>query len=272
MDFSTSMESGLLETIGKEFSRGSMDLNMLLNNVFNIIASYYRIERGTINIHYREGEEISAAIHYGYTKEEIESGISTPVEDITGTGLQRGTQLVIQDIRNEMRMMKRPGVVRNYSNRVSYIYMPILIEKSVIGAISVELVNNTGRDLVEECHMLTTISIMIAQAVSSRVEMMSREKRLMLENEELRRRSGTLALDEVTTWEGLPGNEGEPAAAKTGSLEERTEQFEREIIIESMRASKGNISRAAKSLGTTKRILGYKISKLGIDYRNFREK
>jgi Nif-specific regulatory protein len=55
-----------------------------------------------------------------------------------------------------------------------------------------------------------------------------------------------------------------------GTLEERTDLFEKELIIDALKISNGNISNAANKLGTTKRILGYKIDKLGIDYRSFR--
>ncbi len=54
------------------------------------------------------------------------------------------------------------------------------------------------------------------------------------------------------------------------SLEERIGFFEKEIIIDSLKQSMGNISDAARSLKTTKRILGYKINRLGIDYKQFR--
>jgi Nif-specific regulatory protein len=56
-----------------------------------------------------------------------------------------------------------------------------------------------------------------------------------------------------------------------GTLEERTELFEKEIIIDTLKHTKGNISNAAKKLGSTKRILGYKIIKLGINYKSFRQ-
>jgi len=47
--------------------------------------------------------------------------------------------------------------------------------------------------------------------------------------------------------------------------------FEKELIIDSLKMSRGNISLAAAELGTTKRILNYKIGKMGIDYREFRK-
>ena len=55
----------------------------------------------------------------------------------------------------------------------------------------------------------------------------------------------------------------------TGSLDEMTDMFVREIIIDNLKLTKGNITQAAKTLGTTKRILTYKINQLGIDYKKY---
>ncbi|HOP62521.1 MAG TPA: sigma 54-interacting transcriptional regulator [Spirochaetota bacterium] len=189
MDFSGNRESGLLEAIGREFVSANKDINMLLHNVFKIISQYYRIERGLISIYHKDEGEIAVEIHYGYTREEVERGIYKPGEGIIGTVVQTGIPIVIPDIRNEPRFLNRTGANRNIiTNRISFICIPIIIDTSIIGAISVDIINNSGRDLAEEFHMLTTISIMIAQAVNSRMEILVREKRLKLENDELRRK------------------------------------------------------------------------------------
>ncbi len=54
------------------------------------------------------------------------------------------------------------------------------------------------------------------------------------------------------------------------TLEEMTDLFVKEIIIDHLKLTKGNITRAAQMLGTTKRILAYRIAHLGIDFRKFR--
>lgn len=53
------------------------------------------------------------------------------------------------------------------------------------------------------------------------------------------------------------------------SLEELVGFYEKEIIVDCLKQSSGNISDAARRLKTTKRILGYKIQRLGIDYKQF---
>lgn len=45
--------------------------------------------------------------------------------------------------------------------------------------------------------------------------------------------------------------------------------FEKQIIISALRQTRGNQSKAARRLGTTKRILTYRIRKYGIDVGQF---
>jgi Nif-specific regulatory protein len=48
--------------------------------------------------------------------------------------------------------------------------------------------------------------------------------------------------------------------------------YERFLITDALRKAKGNCARAARILGTTERIINYKVRKYEIDYRQFRKK
>ena len=55
------------------------------------------------------------------------------------------------------------------------------------------------------------------------------------------------------------------------SLSEATENYERELIQDALKTTRGNRARAARLLQTTERIIGYKVGKLGINYKRFRD-
>ncbi len=55
-----------------------------------------------------------------------------------------------------------------------------------------------------------------------------------------------------------------------GSFDERVALFERDLIVDALKRTNGNVSAAARDLGSTSRIIGYKCKKLGVDYRRFR--
>jgi Nif-specific regulatory protein len=46
--------------------------------------------------------------------------------------------------------------------------------------------------------------------------------------------------------------------------------FERDMIQDALKSTKGNVAQAARNLDTTQRILGYKIKRYGIDTIRFR--
>lgn len=54
------------------------------------------------------------------------------------------------------------------------------------------------------------------------------------------------------------------------SLSRAVETFERDLIQDALKSSRGNIARAARALSTTERILGYKIKTYGIEAARFR--
>ncbi|MCE1273136.1 MAG: sigma 54-interacting transcriptional regulator [Chlorobiaceae bacterium] len=56
----------------------------------------------------------------------------------------------------------------------------------------------------------------------------------------------------------------------TGSLQQKLDAIENEMIIEALKRTKGNMSRAAAQLGLSDRIMGLRMKKFGIDYRKFR--
>lgn len=189
MDLINDRQSGLLEKIGKEFIYNTSDINLLLSNVFNLIVSYYNIERGMISIYHKEEDEIFVDIHHGYSDEEVTKGIYKPGEGIIGTVVKTGNPCIVMDIMNEPKFLNRTGAYRNTTaNKISFICVPVKLNDNVIGTISVDIINNYGRDLAEEYHALTTVSIMIAQAVSSRITSIAREKKLREENDILRKK------------------------------------------------------------------------------------
>ena len=56
----------------------------------------------------------------------------------------------------------------------------------------------------------------------------------------------------------------------TGSLLQKLDAIEKEMIMEALKRTKGNMSRAAVQLGLSDRIMGLRIKKFDIDYRKFR--
>jgi Nif-specific regulatory protein len=54
------------------------------------------------------------------------------------------------------------------------------------------------------------------------------------------------------------------------SFAEAVEQFERELIIDALKSSRGNMRVAAQALDTTERIFGYKVKKYNIEPKRYK--
>jgi Nif-specific regulatory protein len=55
-----------------------------------------------------------------------------------------------------------------------------------------------------------------------------------------------------------------------GGINGRLAAIEYEIIVDSLKASDGNMTEVARDLGITRRILGLRMEKLGISYKDYR--
>jgi len=86
-------------------------------------------------------------------------------------------------------------------------------------------------------------------------------------------RAVLLSQDEVIHAHHLPPTvrtveHGLPAGGDT--LQDALDRVERDMIIDALKAARGNMARAARDLGITERIMGLRVKKYGIDARSFR--
>src|SRR5206468_11511110 len=54
------------------------------------------------------------------------------------------------------------------------------------------------------------------------------------------------------------------------SLSEAIKAYEKDIVLDALKTTRGNRAKAARLLGTTERIINYKVRKYGIDSKRFR--
>jgi Nif-specific regulatory protein len=58
--------------------------------------------------------------------------------------------------------------------------------------------------------------------------------------------------------------------AHTGTLDGTLERVERDLLVDALKASRGNRAKAARALGISERIMGLRVQRFGIDARRFR--
>ena len=86
-------------------------------------------------------------------------------------------------------------------------------------------------------------------------------------------RAVILSQDDVIHGHHLPPTLQTAEASGTkprGTLTSALEGVEKELLLEALKSSRGNMSKAARSLGITERMMGIRVKKYGIDPKRFR--
>jgi Nif-specific regulatory protein len=86
-------------------------------------------------------------------------------------------------------------------------------------------------------------------------------------------RAVLLSVDEVIHSHHLPPSLQSAESTNTefnGTLDESLDNLERELILDALKSTRGNMAKAARLLGITERIMGLRVKKHDIDPRHFR--
>ena len=86
-------------------------------------------------------------------------------------------------------------------------------------------------------------------------------------------RAVLLSTDQVIHAYHLPPSLQSAESSNTGihsTLQEAVENLEKELISEALKSNRGNMARAARKLGITERIMGLRVKKYNINYKNYR--
>ena len=85
-------------------------------------------------------------------------------------------------------------------------------------------------------------------------------------------RAVLVARDDVLLGHHLPPTlqTAEASGTRAGGLEEQLQAVERELVLDALKSSRGNVAAAARELGVTERILGLRVVKYAIEPRRFK--
>lgn len=86
-------------------------------------------------------------------------------------------------------------------------------------------------------------------------------------------RAVLLSTDDVIHSHNLPPTLQTAEATNTvlaGTLQATLDNMERELVLDALKAARGNAAKAARALGISERLMGLRLKKYGIDYRRYR--
>jgi Nif-specific regulatory protein len=178
-------ELSLLFEISRILDSG-VDLKDVLGPVLRAMAEHMGMMRGTITLLNRKTVELQIEAAYGLSPAQQERGRYKPGEGVTGKVVQTGAPAVVPRISEEPLFLNRTGARRKLKKKdVSFICVPIKLEKETIGALSADRLFDEPVSFKEDERLLTIIASMIAQAVKLRRSVQEDRQSLLDENARL---------------------------------------------------------------------------------------
>jgi Nif-specific regulatory protein len=176
--------SSLLET--SQALTGTLDLTAGLHRVLEILAQHHGAVRSSVVL--LDGET-------GQLRVQASDGLDSPNyrvsyqvgEGITGRVVESGRPIVVPQISREpmflKRAAKRPELPRQ---ELSFICVPIVLDRRAVGALGVDLRFKPDRDYDRTAKFLGVVASMIGQAVKVQRLIAGERQRLIEENTHLR--------------------------------------------------------------------------------------
>jgi Nif-specific regulatory protein len=166
----------------------SLDLRDALHPIFEIIAEHKAILRGSLTLLNRETKEISIEAAYGLSPNQQRRGRYKVGEGILGKVFQTGKPAMIPRVSEEPLFLNRTGAIDpKYSGEISYLSVPIKLNKQIIGALSIFKPYSEDSSINDDLRLYSIIASMIAQAVKLRQEAQENRQRLIEENLRLKK-------------------------------------------------------------------------------------
>ncbi len=144
----------------------SFDLEQNLMNVMKILSSRLEMQRGCVFLLHKPSKDLRIVAAHGLSLEEIRRGTYRIGEGIVGRVIETGSPMFISNIGNEPKFLNKTAS-RPQKSGVSFICVPIALDKEILGVISVDRIYAEERGTVEDdLRVLHIAASFIAQFVT----------------------------------------------------------------------------------------------------------
>jgi Nif-specific regulatory protein len=155
-----------------------------LDDILSLVAQYLNAERVILTILNRENSNIMIERGYNLSAEAKARGVYQIGEGVIGKVVKCGEPVVIPRIIKDTTFLNKTKARLLTPDRkhISFVCVPVKVEKQITGTLSVDLVYNEKANLDEQARVLAIIGSMIAQFVQTRQSRMEEIERLREEN------------------------------------------------------------------------------------------
>lgn len=178
----------LLNEVAKILAE-SLNLKVTMDSILHLLSKYMKMNRGTINLLDLETETIAIEVAYGLTSEAKAKGRYKIGEGITGRVVKTGEPVVVPEISKDPRFLDRTKSRGDIKKKtISFICVPIKIEGTTIGALSVDETYRGNLHFEEDLRLLNIVASVVAQAVKLNQLVKKDKKMLLKENIDLKQK------------------------------------------------------------------------------------
>jgi Nif-specific regulatory protein len=167
-------------------SRGLEPLKAI-RGMLHLMSELLGLNRGRVVMPDQASGELQIKVAYGLTAEEVQRGRYQPGEGITGQVMHSGETVIVQDIDAEPAFLNR-AIERSAlpAGTVSFIALPIMIDRTIAGVLGVHRLRSRQRSLVADLHMLRALAELMGQVFKIHQLIEQRTAELKAENRHLK--------------------------------------------------------------------------------------
>jgi Nif-specific regulatory protein len=166
----------------------TLDLRSALHRVLEKLERHHEVIRGAVTLLNEESKDLSIAASIGINTEGQRARYRLG-EGITGRVVESGKPVVVPQISREPLFLHRAVQRKELQGpELSFICVPIVLNKMAVGALGVDLEFNPRRDYRSITGLLRVVASMIAQAVKVHRMIELERQRLVEENVDLRQK------------------------------------------------------------------------------------
>ncbi len=185
----------------------SFEPGRAIREMLHLLSELLGLNRGRVVLPDLERGDLAIRHAYGLTREEAKRGRYALGEGVTGRVMQTGEVLIVQDIDAEPRYLARAVPRATLPQEVvSFIALPIEIDRRVAGVLGVHRIRSRRRALADDIQVLKTIADLIGQVLKLSRLIEERTATLVEENRSLK-----AALESRASPHGAWGIVGESA-------------------------------------------------------------
>ena len=171
---------------------GTLNLKQSLHQVLEILERFHGVIRGAVTLLDEETGELYIEASNGLTVRGQRARYQLG-EGITGRAVESGKPIVVPQVSREPMFLNRAGERKqNERQEISFICVPIIVNRKAVGALGVDLAFKRDRDYDRELKFFRVVASMTAQAIKVHRLIENDRRRLLEENihlrEELRER------------------------------------------------------------------------------------